>query len=90
MSRFFRIILYLTLMAGMIWYGRHYNPFLTLAMCLAEPEKYHGACIEVANETIVFDFTAVKTDQGIAPSRFIYDAPNSANTYSNFLFKPEE
>ncbi len=53
MSRFFRIILYLTLMAGMIWYGRHYNPFLTLAMCLAEPEKYHGACIEVANETIV-------------------------------------
>ncbi|HOX18415.1 MAG TPA: outer membrane lipoprotein carrier protein LolA [Spirochaetales bacterium] len=44
----------------------------------------------VANETIVFDFTAIKTDQGIAPSRFIYDAPNSANTYSNFLFKPEE
>ncbi|MBN1241672.1 MAG: outer membrane lipoprotein carrier protein LolA [Spirochaetales bacterium] len=44
----------------------------------------------VANETLVFDFTAIKTDQGIAPSRFIYDAPNSANTYSNFLFKPEE
>lgn len=44
----------------------------------------------VANESIVFDFTGIKTDQGLAPSRFIYDAPNSANTYSNFLFKPEE
>ncbi|NLP12386.1 hypothetical protein GX408_18445 [bacterium] len=53
MSRFFRIALYLTLMTGLIWYGRQYNPFLTLAMCLAEPEKYHGARIEVANETIV-------------------------------------
>ncbi|HPI71875.1 MAG TPA: hypothetical protein PK843_17170 [bacterium] len=53
MSRFLRISLYLVLLAGLIWYGRTRDPRVTLAMCLAEPEKYHGTRIEVANETIV-------------------------------------
>jgi outer membrane lipoprotein-sorting protein len=36
---------------------------------------------------IQFDFTNVKTNQGIPEQRFIYDSPASANVYNNFLFR---
>lgn len=41
----------------------------------------------VANERIAFDFTAVKLNQKIPATRFLYDAPASANVYNNFLFQ---
>lgn len=41
----------------------------------------------VANEKISFDFTSVKLNQGIPATRFVYDAPASANVYNNFLFQ---
>jgi hypothetical protein len=53
MSRLLRIFFYAAALAALIWYGRANNPNLTLAMCLADPEKYHGRRIEVANETVV-------------------------------------
>jgi len=41
----------------------------------------------VANEKISFDFTQMKLNQNIPTSRFLYDAPASANVYNNFLFQ---
>ena len=41
----------------------------------------------VANERIAFDFTSVKLNQNIPATRFLYDAPASANVYNNFLFQ---
>jgi outer membrane lipoprotein-sorting protein len=41
----------------------------------------------VANEKITFDFTAIKINQNIPDTRFLYDAPASANVYNNFLFQ---
>ena len=43
----------------------------------------------LSNETFVFDFSEVKTNQGIPETRFVYDSPASANVYNNFLFKSE-
>lgn len=40
----------------------------------------------LANERVAFDFTGVKTNQGIPEARFLYDSPASANVYNNFLF----
>jgi len=53
MMRLLRLLCLLVAMALLIWYGKEKNPSITLTMCLAEPEKYHGRLIEVANETIV-------------------------------------
>lgn len=36
-----------------------------------------------------YDFQGIKINQGIPDSRFVYDAPPSANMYTNFLFKTE-
>jgi len=41
----------------------------------------------IADETIQFDFTDIKLNQGIPEARFAYDSPASANLYNNFLFK---
>lgn len=41
----------------------------------------------VANEKITFDFASIKLNQGIPATRFLYDAPASANVYNNFLFQ---
>jgi len=53
MIRAVRILCLGLVMAWLIWFGKERNPAITLAMCLAEPEKYHGTLIQVANETIV-------------------------------------
>jgi outer membrane lipoprotein-sorting protein len=42
-----------------------------------------------ANDSVTFDFTAIKLNQNIPDARFIYDSPASANLYNNFLFKSE-
>lgn len=45
--------------------------------------------LTVGGERMVFDFIDIKTNQGLPDSRFLYDAPASANVYNNFLFKSE-
>ncbi len=42
--------------------------------------------VTTANENFVFTFTNYALNQRIPDTRFIYDSPGSANTYSNFLF----
>jgi len=41
----------------------------------------------IADSEVRFDFTNVKTNQGIPEQRFIYDSPASANMYNDFLFR---
>lgn len=41
----------------------------------------------VANEKISFDLSSMKLNQDIPATRFLYDAPASANVYNNFLFQ---
>lgn len=43
----------------------------------------------LSGDKIVFDFTGIKTNQGIPASRFVYDSPASANVYNNFLFNSD-
>ncbi|MDR0410020.1 MAG: outer-membrane lipoprotein carrier protein LolA [Spirochaetaceae bacterium] len=44
----------------------------------------------IANGVVQFDFSDIKTNQGISERRFIYDSPASANIYNNFLFRDTE
>jgi outer membrane lipoprotein-sorting protein len=44
----------------------------------------------IADGEVRFDFTNVKTNQGIPEQRFIYDSPASANMYNNFLFRDSD
>jgi hypothetical protein len=53
MTRAVRIFCLMLAMALLICYGKERNPAITLSMCLADPQKYHGTLIQVANETIV-------------------------------------
>jgi outer membrane lipoprotein-sorting protein len=41
----------------------------------------------IADSMVKFDFTGVRTNQGIPEMRFIYDSPASAYMYNNFLFR---
>jgi outer membrane lipoprotein-sorting protein len=41
----------------------------------------------IADSLVQFDFTNIRTNQGIPEMRFIYDSPASAYMYNNFLFK---
>jgi len=42
--------------------------------------------ISHGGDLFIFDFTNIRLDTGIADTKFIYDAPSSANTFNNFLF----
>jgi outer membrane lipoprotein-sorting protein len=44
----------------------------------------------IAEGEVRFDFTNVRTNQGIPEQRFIYDSPASANMYNNFLFRDSD
>ena len=41
----------------------------------------------IADNLVQFDFTNIRTNQGIPEMRFIYDSPASAYVYNNFLFR---
>jgi outer membrane lipoprotein-sorting protein len=41
----------------------------------------------IAEGQLRFDFSEIKTNQGIPAQRFIYDSPASANLINNFLFR---
>jgi len=44
----------------------------------------------IADGDVRFDFTNIRTNQGIPEQRFIYDPPALANTYHNFLFRDSD
>lgn len=44
----------------------------------------------IAEGNVQFDFTDIKTNQGISERRFVYDSPASANLYNDFLFRDTE
>ena len=44
----------------------------------------------IAEGEVRFDFTNIRTNQGVPPARFVYDSPPSANTYNNFLFRDSD
>jgi len=44
----------------------------------------------IAEGEMRFDFTDIRTNQGVPEMRFVYDAPASANTYNNFLFRDSD
>jgi outer membrane lipoprotein-sorting protein len=55
-----------------------------------DPETYLIRRIEgrtIADTLVSFDFSNIRTNQGIPEQRFIYDSPASANLYNNFLFR---
>ena len=41
----------------------------------------------IADTHVQFDFTNIRTNQGIPEMRFLYDSPASAYLYNNFLFR---
>jgi outer membrane lipoprotein-sorting protein len=41
----------------------------------------------IAEGLVQFDFSNIRTNQGIPEQRFIYDSPASANVYNNFIFR---
>jgi outer membrane lipoprotein-sorting protein len=41
----------------------------------------------IAGGLVQFDFTNIRTNQGIPEMRFVYDSPPSAYIYNNFLFR---
>jgi len=43
----------------------------------------------LAEGEVRFDFTNIRTNQGIPEQRFVYDSPGSANMYNNFLFRED-
>jgi outer membrane lipoprotein-sorting protein len=45
---------------------------------------------QLTGGVIQFNFTNVRTNQGIPEQRFIYDSPASANVYNNFLFRDRD
>jgi outer membrane lipoprotein-sorting protein len=45
--------------------------------------------ITLAGGEVRFDFTNIRTNQGIPEQRFIYDSPGSANMYNDFLFRED-
>ncbi|MEI8096063.1 MAG: outer-membrane lipoprotein carrier protein LolA [Spirochaetales bacterium] len=45
--------------------------------------------LTAAQQTVQFDFTAIKTNIGVPDSRFEYDSPATSNRINNFLFTPE-
>jgi len=44
----------------------------------------------IADVNVQFDFTNIRTNQGIPEMRFIYDSPASAYLYNNFLFRDSD
>ncbi|MDR0382569.1 MAG: outer-membrane lipoprotein carrier protein LolA [Spirochaetaceae bacterium] len=44
----------------------------------------------IADGRVQFDFSDIRTNQGISERRFIYDSPASANRYNDFLFRDTE
>jgi outer membrane lipoprotein-sorting protein len=44
----------------------------------------------IADAQVRFDFSQIRTNQGIPEGRFLYDSPASAILYNNFLFRDSD
>jgi len=44
----------------------------------------------IAEGEVRFDFTNIRTNQGIPEQRFIYDSPPTASMFNNFLFRDND
>ena len=44
----------------------------------------------IAETELRFDFTNIRTNQGIPVARFAYDTPGTASMYNNFLFRDSD
>jgi outer membrane lipoprotein-sorting protein len=44
----------------------------------------------VADTEMRFDFTNIRTNQGVPVARFAYDTPGTASMYNNFLFRDSD
>ncbi|MDR1106460.1 MAG: outer-membrane lipoprotein carrier protein LolA [Treponema sp.] len=63
--------------------------FREIQLCI-DPETRLIRRIEgrtIAEGLVQFDFSGIRTNQGIPEQRFIYDSPASANLYNNFIFR---
>ncbi|HPE36528.1 MAG TPA: outer membrane lipoprotein carrier protein LolA [Spirochaetales bacterium] len=45
--------------------------------------------VTMTGETLSYDFSNIRLNQGIPAARFLYDTPPSANVYNNFLFSSD-
>jgi outer membrane lipoprotein-sorting protein len=44
----------------------------------------------VSGQTVTFEFSGIRINQGIPAQRFVFDTPPGASMYNNFLFKDSE
>jgi hypothetical protein len=51
------IFFYFCVLVALVWYGKVFNPAVTLQMCLNNPEKYDGTLIEVGDEARIVDIS---------------------------------
>jgi len=64
--------------------------FRQLIMCVGEDNLIRRmVCVTADYTEMQFDFTDIKTNEGIPDTRFEYDSPASANVFENFLFEAE-
>ena len=64
--------------------------FRQLIMCVGENNLIRRMiCVSADYQEMQFDFTDIKTNEGIPETRFEYDSPASANVFENFLFEAE-
>ncbi|MBO7517305.1 MAG: outer membrane lipoprotein carrier protein LolA [Spirochaetia bacterium] len=64
--------------------------FRQLVMSVGEDNLIRRmVCVTADYTEMQFDFTDIKTNEGIPDTRFEYDSPASANVFENFLFEAE-
>ena len=64
--------------------------FRQLIMCVGEDNLIRRMiCVTADYTEMQFDFTDIKTNEGIPDTRFEYDSPASANVFENFRFEAE-
>ncbi len=54
-QRGIRIALLIAALAVLIWYGKVYNPTITLGMCLSDPVRYDGQLADIGLEVTVVE-----------------------------------
>ncbi len=64
--------------------------FRQLVMSVGEDNLIRRmVCVTADYTEMQFDFTDIRTNEGIPDTRFEYDSPASANVFENFLFEAE-
>ncbi len=53
-GRIIRVVLYVVILAFLIWYGQENDPSITLDMCVTHPKKYDGVSLTIGNEAKVY------------------------------------